>query len=159
MGILEEWYPVTSDMGLVNADCATILQSGFFSDIFATDKEVTSSLGVALENLLPLSIEKKRALFVPTRSNWTAYFASGIHAGSRPWVRLCSSGHLDRVFRRRSLVAVRPICSADCCGSLPDKLQHSAVSFGTQSGSFWVGGRALFVRSQFVYALPVSSRV
>ena len=84
MALLEHWYPVTSDMGLVNADRASILQSQTFADVFAVEREITTSLHDGLEDLLPLSVEKKRALFVPTRNKWTAYFASGIQ-GSDPF--------------------------------------------------------------------------
>lgn len=84
MTLLDDWYPVTSDMGLIHADVARILGSETFNELFRVEGQVVTSLEDALSALPPLSIEGKRAIWVTTQVGWTAYFASGIQ-GSDPF--------------------------------------------------------------------------
>lgn len=103
MGLLDQWHPVTSDMGLVNASPSRITGSNAFASAFEVTGEATSGLEAALSLLPPLSAARKRGLFVPTRAGWTAYFASGIQ-GSDPFPVV---SHLARELR---VVGMR-ICS------------------------------------------------
>src|SRR5688572_16870481 len=62
------------------------------------------SFGAALESLAPLSAEKRRSLFVPTTSAWTAFFQSGID-GSDPFAAMSS------LTARLGVRAMRVCCS------------------------------------------------
>src|SRR5690606_757025 len=84
--IFDEWSPVTSDMGLVeiDAEAAAAEYVAWQRSIGERcDLQRCDSFSSSLERLPPLSMEKRRALFVPTASAWTAFFQSGI-AGSDP---------------------------------------------------------------------------
>ena len=82
--IVDEWNPVTSDMGLIEAPTARVAEEypdwhRSLGQEFRVER--VASFGASLERLSPLSAEKRRAVFVPTSSAWTAFFQSGI-AGS-----------------------------------------------------------------------------
>lgn len=83
---LEEWYPVTSDMGLIKSGIeqtvSELVQWHGALDIRYIRSEVVTNLAEALNALPPLSAEMRRRLFVATRAGWTACFQSGTHLGS-----------------------------------------------------------------------------
>ena len=85
--IFEAWHPVTQDFGLI--ECSTDLAVAKFVDwqgslghTFVIRK--AESLDAAFDMLSPLSMEKRRCVFVPTTSSWTGFFQSGID-GSDPF--------------------------------------------------------------------------
>jgi hypothetical protein len=84
--LIEKWHPVTRDVGLIEAPVDVVTSA--FDDWqrglgIEHSRRRLASLADALEALPPLSAELRRSLFVPTRSHWTAFLASGI-AGSDP---------------------------------------------------------------------------
>lgn len=86
--IVDRWHPVTHDMGLIDASLEQVVAvllrwHGSLGTTYSRC-DVTSSLADAFEALPPLSAEKRRRLFVATRSGWTACFQSGID-GSDPF--------------------------------------------------------------------------
>ena len=86
--LIQKWHPVTHDMGLIDASPGGVLREllAWHSSIgIEHDVREIHSLEDGLEGLLPLSISHHRRLLVPTRSGWTAYFATGIQ-GSDPFV-------------------------------------------------------------------------
>jgi hypothetical protein len=79
--IVGQWSPVTCDMGLIEAPSARVAEEYLdwhrsLGQQFRVER--VDSFVAALERLPPLSMEKRRSLFVPTSSTWTAFFASGI---------------------------------------------------------------------------------
>src|SRR5262249_19775670 len=86
-GILAHWHPVTRDFGLIQAPPQQLLaaftagQAGIGSSY--PRRTIETSLADAFAALPPLSMEKRRLLFVATTAGWTAFFASGIQ-GSDP---------------------------------------------------------------------------
>ncbi len=85
--IFEQWYPVTSDFGLIDAsvDLVCKVYQSWWTDI-GKDVSVETNVGMLDEQfsaLLPLSVGKNRTLILPTTSNWTAFFRNGIQ-GSDP---------------------------------------------------------------------------
>jgi hypothetical protein len=86
--LIERWHPVTSDMGLINAPVEQVVSGlvdwhASIGTIYRR-RQVTASLADAFEALPPLSMEKRRRLFVATTAGWTACFQSG-SAGSDPF--------------------------------------------------------------------------
>src|SRR5216110_3234982 len=104
--MLEQWSPVTSDFGLIQSPVDTAVREFVaWQASTGTDcslREVTS-LAEGLSSLPPLSAQKRRALFVPTKNGWTAYFQSGID-GSDPFPAM------SYLAPRLGVVAMR-ICS------------------------------------------------
>lgn len=86
--LIERWHPVTSDMGLLDAPVERVVSEfiEWHASIGMTYKRgnVTTSLEDAFQALPPLSMEKRRRLFVATNGGWTACFQSGV-AGSDPF--------------------------------------------------------------------------
>jgi hypothetical protein len=86
-GVLAPWHPITRDFGLINASPQQVLaaftawQSGIGSSY--TRRTIETSLADAFAALPPLSMERRRLLFVATAAGWTAFFAGGIQ-GSDP---------------------------------------------------------------------------
>lgn len=86
--LVEKWHPVTSDFGLIRAPLQRVVSE--YENWRGSDgtthvrAETASSLADALESLLPLAMSKMRRLFVPTRSDWVAFFQNGIQ-GSDPF--------------------------------------------------------------------------
>jgi hypothetical protein len=86
----DRWAPITSQIGFLETDCTRTVQT-FYEWQTELQKErgvtlvmqpVSGPLENALKALLPLtSVERRRALFVPTASSWTAYFDNG-HQGT-----------------------------------------------------------------------------
>lgn len=82
--------PITHSMGFIKRPCADVVQ-GFLD----WQRPIQNSRGVSIEvqtidgnfeyclkQLLPLtSVERRRFLFLPTKSEWTAFFDNG-HQGS-----------------------------------------------------------------------------
>jgi hypothetical protein len=102
------WHPATSDFGLIEAPTASVVAAfaKWQADIGRTPVESEkTSLESTFNALAPLSMEMRRAAFVSTKSDWTAYFASGL-LGSDPFpvmsylaqhlrcraMRVCSTG-------------------------------------------------------------------
>jgi hypothetical protein len=79
--IVDEWSPVTKDMGLIEAPPARVADE-YLNWHRSLGRQFyvqsVASFLASLERLPPLSAEKRRALFVPTNSAWTAFFQSGI---------------------------------------------------------------------------------
>ncbi|WP_146209861.1 hypothetical protein [Vitiosangium sp. GDMCC 1.1324] len=80
----DRWAPVTSEMGFLEAGAEhaarafAAWQGGLFGGITVEVRSVSGSLEQALSTLLPLTdMERRRYLFVPTRSAWTAYVDNG----------------------------------------------------------------------------------
>ncbi|HZH76450.1 MAG TPA: hypothetical protein VEY88_10470 [Archangium sp.] len=82
----DRWAPVTSDMGFLETDAERAARafSSWQGGLVAPDgmtvevRPVAGSLEQVLSTLLPLTDgEKRRHLFIPTRSAWTAYFDNG----------------------------------------------------------------------------------
>lgn len=86
MSLLTNWSPVTYDFGLVHASTNLVArhyvawQQRLHPNTICQE---FSSFAAGLEALPPLSVEKRRTLLVPTASEWTAFFQSGID-GSDP---------------------------------------------------------------------------
>jgi hypothetical protein len=84
---VDTWHPATSDFGLIEAPLASVVaafvkwQADLGRSPIQSEK---TSLESTFSGLAPLSMELRRAAFVPTKSSWTAYFASGL-AGSDPF--------------------------------------------------------------------------
>jgi hypothetical protein len=75
---------VTSEIGFIEADCATTVreyldwQRSIEGEVVLSTRRVTGVLEDALSSLLPLvDIEASRNLFIPTASRWTAYLDNG----------------------------------------------------------------------------------
>jgi hypothetical protein len=83
---VDTWHPATSDFGLIEAPLASVVaafvkwQADLGRSPIQSEK---TSLESTFSGLAPLSMELRRAAFVPTRSSWTVYFASGL-LGSDP---------------------------------------------------------------------------
>ncbi|WP_224372652.1 hypothetical protein [Hyalangium versicolor] len=82
----DRWAPVTSDMGFLEMDTERAARAfaSWQGGLVAADgvtvntRPVMGSLEQVLSTLLPLTGgEKRRYLFIPTRSTWTAYFDNG----------------------------------------------------------------------------------
>lgn len=90
--VLERWRPVTFDFGLMEAAPAaaasTFAQMQREGGIETVPGEVVGSLDDAFAALPPLSMQRRRSLFIATQSGWTAFFRSGI-AGSDPFLPMC----------------------------------------------------------------------
>ncbi len=82
----ERWAPVTSELGFLetNAERAARAYAAWQEGLLASRgiavgvSPVTGSLEQTLSTLLPLNdAERRRHLFIPTRSPWTAYIDNG----------------------------------------------------------------------------------
>jgi hypothetical protein len=85
--IVSARQPTTSDFGLIEAPFGTVIEAYLTWQNAIGSEPVRSeetSFGATLVALEPLSVEIRRAAFVPTDSGWTAYFASGL-LGSDPF--------------------------------------------------------------------------
>jgi hypothetical protein len=107
--LIETWHPVTKDIGFIKGS-AEMVVSAFTRwheelGIHYTTREAYS-LGESLERLPPLSMEKRRVLFLPTNSDWTAFVQSGIH-GSDP---VPAMSYLSR---RLGILAMRVCATTD----------------------------------------------
>jgi hypothetical protein len=106
--IIDDWEPVTSDMGLIQAPLGR-LRAAFLEwqaglGQVHEEWQIKSGLADALERLAPLSAGEKRRLFIETRSGWTAQFQSGIQ-GSDPFPVMS-------LFAQKLGVLAMRICSA-----------------------------------------------
>src|SRR6188768_3186725 len=78
--------PITSEIGFLETDARSAAQ-GFIEwqtpiqrnrDVSLRQSVVKGSLREVLDHLLPLtSVERRKFLFVPTVSRWSAYFDNG----------------------------------------------------------------------------------
>jgi hypothetical protein len=85
--LIESWHPVTKDLGLLKAPVAKVVTAftKWHADLkIYYSKRESHSLEAALTRLAPLSVEKRRVLFLSTTSHWTAFLQSGID-GSDPF--------------------------------------------------------------------------
>jgi hypothetical protein len=82
----DRWAPITSELGFLETSAAhavrvfTAWLSGLQDDRGTTVqmRPVSGSLEQVLSSLLPLTnVERRRHLFIPTRSSWTAYLDNG----------------------------------------------------------------------------------
>ena len=86
MSLVHHWWPVTHDAGFIDLPAARAAAEYQRWQEYLGRPCVQRSAGglsEALDGLLPLSAEKRRALFLPTLSNWTVFLQSGIQ-GSDP---------------------------------------------------------------------------
>ena len=87
MALLDSWYPVTGDFGLIDAPRERFASAyhQWHCDLEKRPSraEVSTSLSAAFEALPPLSMGLYRSLFISTRNGWTAFFRSGL-LGSDP---------------------------------------------------------------------------
>jgi len=106
--LVEAWYPVTKDFGLIHAPLENVVAGlvAWHADLGTHYKrrEISSSFREALESLPPLSAEKHRRLFVPTASEWTACLQSGID-GSDPFPAM------SFLSRKLGVLAIRVCCT------------------------------------------------
>ena len=87
--IIERWWPVTYDFGLVRAPVDVVLaatqalwrQAGLEIDLVEHDQPLEDFFK-ALE---PLSPTPTKEMYLSTRFGWTAFFRNGVH-GSDPFV-------------------------------------------------------------------------
>src|SRR5262245_46194875 len=85
--LFDEWSPVTSDFGLIDAPPELVVKGlvDWHTGIGVRyERKEYDSLRAALQGLLPLANAKTRRLFVPTSTGWTACFQNGIQ-GSDPF--------------------------------------------------------------------------
>lgn len=79
--MLEAWSPVTDDFALVHARVAAAVDAyvAWMERIGRTHrrKDIATSLEDAFASLAPLSMSKRRKLFVSAGPEWTAFFQSG----------------------------------------------------------------------------------
>jgi hypothetical protein len=85
--LLQTWSPITHDFGLIHASTDAVCSALTAWQESIGNQYAHRSLGdleAALNSLPPLSAEKRRCLLVPTTSEWTAFFQSGL-SGSDPF--------------------------------------------------------------------------
>ncbi len=104
--LLQEWQPVTADLGLIDAPLDDVVAA--FTDwqrSIGSEPSISwpTSLSATFHALPPLSAIARRSAFVPTTTGWTAYFASGI-LGSDPFPAM------SELARRLSVLAMR-VCA------------------------------------------------
>jgi hypothetical protein len=108
--VLEKWHPVTRDFGLINASIEQVLSQylnwNHSLGLEHDRTEIRTTLEDAFESLLPLANSKMRKLFVPTRSNWIAFFQNGIQ-GSDP------SPPMAVLAERMKVLSMRVCCTPD----------------------------------------------
>ena len=81
--------PITSEIGFIEGPIARVIEAFVAwqaplqpKGVTLTSHQVSGDLQTALRSLLPLtSVERRRYLFLPTRSRWVAYFDNG-HGGT-----------------------------------------------------------------------------
>jgi hypothetical protein len=94
--ISPEWYPVTHDIGVIEAPLETVVKtliewnSGLGIDLGLD--EVRSSVQQALSTLPPLTAIMGKVLLVALRNGWTAFFQNGI-LGSDPFGPMSYMAH------------------------------------------------------------------
>lgn len=104
--------PITNTIGFIQCDRACATQ--FFFDwqqdiqkkrgVALVQETIPSDLESAILRLLPLtSVERRRYLFIPTRSNWTTFLDNG-HQGTDVF------SPLSYLAKNLSCVAVRATC-------------------------------------------------
>ena len=112
--LVDEWSPVTSDFGLIEASVETTSAAYVEWRTAIGERPSTrtcASLRETLEELPPLSIEMRRSAIAPTESGWSAFFQSGI-LGSDPFPVM------SELARRLGVRAMR-ICSAPATARWP----------------------------------------
>ena len=108
-----QYAPITSTIGFIKYECPSISQA--FIDwqkeiqskrgVSLTKTEVHGNLETIIQKLFPLtSVEKRRYLFLPTRSPWTAFLDNG-HQGTDVFAPL---SYLAKIL---SVEAVRATCT------------------------------------------------
>lgn len=143
--LLESWHPITSDFGLVEAPLDAAV-AAFLGWQAATGDDPIQSQGTSLNGTLgslePLSVELRRAAFVPTRSSWTAYFASGL-LGSDPFpvmsglaqqlqtraMRVCATGT-----HAKWPATIWEVYAAETLGGVPPLGYRRALSCANDGG-------------------------
>ena len=145
---------MTRDFGLINVPIeravAELISWHDSIGITYQRRECSGSFAEALKMLPPLSMERRRRLFVGTRSDWTACFQSGID-GSDPVpamsflsqrlgvlaMRVCSTesgalwaANIWEVFAPSSLGGVPPLGYRRAIGSMNDGGRWSFVDEG-----------------------------
>jgi hypothetical protein len=121
-----KFAPVTNTIGFLRYDSSQAAQC-FFDwqeeiqakrGVSLVESKVQGDLGSAIQRLLPLtSVERRRYLFIPTRSNWTAFLDNG-HLGTD-------------VFAHLSYLAEKLACEAVRATYIPERRnnQYPVVMF------------------------------
>jgi hypothetical protein len=154
MSLFEMWSPVTHDFGLIHAS-VDIVSARYLAWHLELGRRLEARSGsdfaASLGFLPPLSAEKRRCIFVSTRSGWTAFFQSGIQ-GSDPFPVM---NHLTKLLDVDSMricttppAAVHPACiwevyAPESRGGVPPLLYRRAVSVASEDGrwSFHASGQ------------------
>ena len=101
--------PMTSELGFLECDFETVVREYKEWGIEIKKprrivREVFGNLGDVLQSLLPLTCgEERRILFIPTQSNWVAYFDNG-HQGSE------ISARIGYLYKRLQCRGIRACC-------------------------------------------------
>lgn len=80
--LIEQWHPVTSDFGLIQAPIDVIVEE--YVDwhrslgVDLKRRQITASASDAFKSLLPFSASPCRTLFLNTTSNWVALYQNGL---------------------------------------------------------------------------------
>jgi hypothetical protein len=148
----DRFAPVTSEIGFLECDPATCADK-FISwqsplhakrGVSLVKQSVSGNLEGILSSLFPLTnIERRRYLFVPTRSKWTAYFDNGWTGGDPA----STVSYLAGLIGCRG---IRAVCVANTITreSKNAEGQYGAVIFELYSGANRVGGntrRSIYV--------------
>ncbi|HYF08275.1 MAG TPA: hypothetical protein VD970_11685 [Acetobacteraceae bacterium] len=107
-GVFDAWSPVTHDFGLVRGTLAEVADAyqAMRAEAPLRREMLTGGLADAFQALAPLTHAKSRRLFVPTRSDWVAFFQNGTQ-GSDPFPAM--SG----LARRNGVLAMRVCCTPE----------------------------------------------
>lgn len=147
MTLISEWYPVTEELGLVDAPVEAVVDTyDAWNREHGTTQHrrmVDTSLADAFAALPPLSMELRRTVFVATRVGWTAFFRSGI-TGSDP------TSSMSQLAKRLRVVAMS-------VGITPPSATLPAVRWFVFAPPA-LGGDALLYERRVVYAINEGGR-
>jgi hypothetical protein len=89
MQVLEHWWPVTSDFGMIRSDVETVvpIRTKQYEDSGQTISSdwLSGSLGECFSLLEPLSPAATKELFLSAGAGWTVYYSNGAR-GSDPFL-------------------------------------------------------------------------
>ncbi len=126
----DRFAPITSEIGFLETDSRSVAEAylEWVQPIHAKRNvrhlrsEVNGSFAANLQSLLPLtSVERLRFLFLPTKSDWTAYFDNG-------WRGTDVYSAVSYLCQKLGCRGIRAVASDDINGS-KGKLQYGATIF------------------------------